>query len=530
MTELQQTYENTPYPSFSYTQTHPDRLATIAAILGMNPPSIGRCRVLEIGCASGGNIIPMALTLPNSHFVGIDFAERQIADGQQIVAALGLTNVQLLAQDILEITADFGQFDYIIAHGIYSWVPVEVREKLLQICQQNLSPQGIVYISYNTYPGWHMMGALREMMLFHTRHLESGSEQVVAARELLQFLAEAVPSGDETFLGAYGTLIKAYGSFVEEQRQEAKAGDELLLHDELELFNQPVYFHEFMTQAAQYGLQYVAEADFAMVMPHGFTPEVTQRLMQMAKSTIGLEQYMDFLRNRTLRQTLLCHETVEVNRRLQPSPALMQQFYVASWATPLPKEVDVTGLAAVQFQATDGTMFATDHPLTKAALLVLGQRQPTAVAFADLVVAAQAFLGQTMGNEDVQLLAVNLLRAFSYSSKLVELHMMALPFVMAVSERPLASPLARYQAQAKLQLVNQRHERVNLDKLSLYLLPFLDGTRTHEDLLALLMQLVAEGIIQVVGEARDTAVVQQQMAQELQTVLNWLAKAALLIG
>ena len=95
----------------------------------MNPPPIDNCRVLEIGCASGGNLIPMAVTLPNSYFVGIDFAERQIADGQQVVAALGLTNVRLLAEDVLQITADFGQFDYIIAHGIYSWVPPEVREK-----------------------------------------------------------------------------------------------------------------------------------------------------------------------------------------------------------------------------------------------------------------------------------------------------------------------------------------------------------------------------------------------------------------
>ena len=531
MTNLQQTYENTPYPSFSYTQTHPDRLATIAAILGMTPPPISHCRVLEVGCASGGNLIPMAVTLPNSHFVGIDFSERQIAAGQQVVDALGLTNVQLLAEDILQITADFGQFDYIIAHGIYSWVPPEVREKLLHLCQHNLTPQGIAYISYNTYPGWHMMGALREMMLFHTRHLEGGQEQVVAARELLHFLAEAVPSSDETFLGAYGTLIKAYGKFVDDQRQEAKAGDELLLHDELELFNQPVYFHEFVAHAQQYGLQYVAEAEFSMVMPNGLEQSVVQQLMKMSKSTIELEQYMDFVRNRTLRQTLLCHEAVTVNRRLRPSPQLMQQFFVASWARPMAKEVDVGGKTAVQFQATDGAIFATDHPLTKAAMLVLGQVRPTAVPFAELVAAAQTYLGREINEQDVQLLAVNLLRAFSYSFKLMELHMMPLPFVNGVSERPLATPLARYQVQANLRVVNQRHERVNLDKISGYLLPFLDGTRDQEALLDLLMQLVAEGTIQVKAEmGEDTAVIRQHMAQELQALLDWLAKAALLIG
>ena len=530
MTDLQQTYENTPYPSFSYTQTHPNRLATIAKVLGMQPAAIDACRVLEIGCASGGNLIPMATTLPHSHFVGIDFSERQIAAGQQVVAALGLTNIELLAKDILTITADFGQFDYIIAHGIYSWVPPEVRQKLLELCQQNLAPQGIAYVSYNTYPGWHMMGALRDMMLFHTRHVEEGQEQVKAARELLHFLAEAVPSNDESFLGAYGTLIKAYGKFVEGQRQEAKAGDELLLHDELELFNQPVYFHEFISQAARYGLQYVAEAEFAMVMPHGFEAAVTQQLMKMAQNAIELEQYMDFVRNRTLRQTLLCHEAVPVKRRLQPTLALLQQFWVASWARPTVKEVDVKGKTAVTFQASDGTAFATDHPLTKAALLYLGQVLPTAVPFNELVAMAQSQLGHQASEGDVQLLAVNLLRGFSYSFKLVELHVMSPSFTTLVSERPLASSLARYQVQANLRVVNQRHERVNLDKISLYLLPFLDGTHSHADLLDLLMQLVAEGTIQVKGAVEDTAVVRRHMADELQAILAWLGKAALLIA
>ena len=201
----------------------------------------------------------------------------------------------------------------------------------------------------------------------------------------------------------------------------------------------------------------------------------------------------------------------------------------------LPKEVDVAGQTAVQFRATDGTMFATDHPLTKAAMLVLGQMRPTAVPFAELVGAAQTFLGSDISEQDVQLLAVNLLRGFSYSFKLVELHVMALPFVATVSERPIASPLARYQVEANLRIVNQRHERVNLDNISRYLLPFLDGTRNHEDLLILLMQLVDKGMILVNVEAEaeeigDTAVNERHMAPELQALLTWLAKAALLIG
>ena len=170
-------YDEVPYVSFPFPQTHPDRLATIATLLGMDPPPVGRCRVLELGCAAGGNLIPMALGLPDSEFVGIDLSTRQIAEGRAAVDALGLQNITLEPVNILEIEADFGQFDYIIAHGVYSWVPADVQDKLLEVCRQNLSPNGVAYVSYNTYPGWRLHGAIRDMMLYHTQDLSDPQEK-----------------------------------------------------------------------------------------------------------------------------------------------------------------------------------------------------------------------------------------------------------------------------------------------------------------------------------------------------------------
>ena len=91
------------------------------------------------------------------------------SDGQAAIAAVGCQNITLKQLDIMDVTPELGQFDYILVHGIFSWVPVPVRDKILQICQQNLAPNGIAYISYNTYPGWHMLGNIRGMMLYHTR-------------------------------------------------------------------------------------------------------------------------------------------------------------------------------------------------------------------------------------------------------------------------------------------------------------------------------------------------------------------------
>ena len=542
MNSLLQSYDEVPYPSLCYTQTHPDRLATIATLLGMDPAPVDDCRVLELGCASGGNVIPMAHALPQSRFVGLDFSARQIAAGREAASALGLENVTLRQMDIMEVTPELGEFDYIIAHGIYSWVPAPVREKMLQICGQQLAPQGVAYISFNAYPGWHMLGALREMMLYHVRAVEDPGARVQAARRLLHFLAGAMPDEAETrssFMGAYGVLLNAYLRFVEEQRRQARAGDELLLHDELEEINQPFYFYEFMEAAGQHGLQYLAETEFPQVMPSEFPLEVKQELLRMARDVVALEQYMDFLRNRTLRQTLLCHEGVAVQRVVRPEVERMAQFRVASRARPLQEELDVRGEAVGRFGSGDGPTFASNHPVTKAAMLTLAQVSPRAMPFAELLAAAQARVyGEDLPaaeqrEEDALVLTANLLQAFSHSLELVELHVHQAPFVVHVSERPVASELARFQAEQGALVVNRRHERVTLDESGRTLLPYLDGSRGPEDLLALVSQLYVEGKIrlEVDGEpVRNLEEARPHLLEELRLVLGWMARAALLVG
>src|SRR5258708_5167974 len=204
------TYDEVPYPNLSHVQSHPDTLATLASLLGLSPAPIENSRILEIGCASGGNLIPMALSLPASTLVGIDYSARQISDGQAAIDAIGLTNVSLRHMNILEITPELGEFDYIIAHGVFSWVPANVREKLLDICKQNLAPAGVAFISYNVYPGWHMLANIRDMMLYHTRNISDPAERVAQARGVLKFLSESGPTADHVrshLLNAYSKVL-----------------------------------------------------------------------------------------------------------------------------------------------------------------------------------------------------------------------------------------------------------------------------------------------------------------------------------
>ena len=192
---LASSYDEVPYSSYPFSQSHPDRLATIAALFGMAAAPVDRCRVLELGCSSGGNLIPIAVQFPESQFVGVDFSRVELDQASSLVSALNLKNVELLHRNILELNADLRPFDYIIAHGVYSWVPDVVQDRILSLCSELLAPMGVAYISYNTYPGWHMRGMIRDMMSYRTAGLQRPEQELLQSsddRRSLPRLARAL--------------------------------------------------------------------------------------------------------------------------------------------------------------------------------------------------------------------------------------------------------------------------------------------------------------------------------------------------
>jgi methyltransferase-like protein/SAM-dependent methyltransferase len=532
--EESNTYDETPYPGMSYSQTHPDRLATVAMLLGLDPAPVEQCRVLALGCASGWNLLPMAYALPGSSILGIDRSARQIQEGQHMVGELGLDNLKLRAMDILDIGPELGCFDYIIAHGVYSWVPAEVQDKLLEVCRQNLAPAGVAYVSYNTYPGWHMLRIIRDMMLYRTRDIVEPQGRAREARALLDFLAESISPESS----AYGNFLNTYAEFLRgELKGMSESGNAFLLHDELEQVNEPLYFHEFMSHAARHGLQYLGEAEFRTMLGSNFAPGVMAHLNELSSSVIDLEQYMDYFRNRTFRQTLLCHESVVVSRSLRPE--ILRQLYVASNAHPVEAELDPQAPTVVQFRGIDGATLSTDHPVSKAAMLCLAERWPRDVRFDELLVLARARLGKdpaTPADEvetDAKVLGTNLLRAYGYSNSLAELHVRAPQIAVQPGEYPAASPVARLQAAHSARVTNLRHERVRLDELDRFLLQQLDGENDRAALAELLLAgPVQDGKLRVQEGDQPVSDVQRAkelLARGLEERLAWLAHAALLV-
>jgi methyltransferase-like protein/SAM-dependent methyltransferase len=471
---LQASYDELAYQSFPFAQTHPDRLATLGWLFGLTPAPIERCRVLEIGCSSGGNLIPVAATLPQSEFVGIDFSAGEIDDGKADVAALSLGNVRLMQMDIKDFGDEFGTFDYVVAHGVYSWVSNDVQDKLLAICARQLSPVGIAYVSYNTLPGWRMRGAVREAMRYHTRQFSDAKTRVAQARAMLDFLAESLH--DDT--SAYGVMLR------EEAERVRQQADFYIFHDYLEEVNEPLYFHQFVERAACQGLRYLAEADFKSMLAGELAPQVVQTLSRIAPDLLQREQFMDFLRNQAFRQTLLVHEGATLTRKL--SPQRIFGLRISTRARPVREAPDEGSGTPEHFRAPDGSGLTTQRPLTKAAMMALAHRSPAAIAFDELCALAHGRLGArgAVATDQRDALASDLMQCFA--AGVVELHSAPSPFVIEAGARPEASAVVRLQASRGAQVTNLRHELVNINEDARRLLRMLDGSRTQEEIAAML--------------------------------------------
>ena len=528
-TPARSSYDEVPYPSIPFVQSHPNRLATVATVFGMEPPPVEGCRVLELGCARGDNLIPLALGLPRGAFVGIDLSAGQIADGRAVLEDLGLENVDLRQMDLLDFPPEMGSFDYVIAHGIYSWVPAEVRDRILDICKRHLNPNGVAYVSYNVYPGWRLRGVVRDIMQFHLNENSDTRARIKKSFALLDFFCDAIP---ET-IAPYRTIF----TNIRRQLTSASHPESILFHELLEEVNEPVYFHQFAAHAAGHGLQFLAEADVSEMQTDSFPPQVSERLQTLAEDIVGREQYLDFLKNKTFRQTLLCHDDVTLRRELQPER--LNGLHVAANLKCEAPEADLRSSEALTFRDSNGVEGSTEHSVTKAALVHLSEIWPEAARFEELAAAARARLvpnsvvmqAASDYDRDTRTLAGNLLKLFTAGS--VELHVHPPQFAREVSERPVASRWARRQAESGPRITNLRHDGIDMSDVSRRLLGLMDGTRDRAQLLEELVRHVTEDGLVVLDEGkpvREPRLIREVLQARLEETLQAAAKSALLTG
>lgn len=519
------TYDTVLYPGYALEQAHPDRLATLATLFGMTPANVSRCRVLELGCGDGLHLISVALGLPEAECVGIDLAAAGLRKGQEVVQVLGLRNVTLRQVNLMDVGRELGQFDFIIAHGIYSWVPPEVRDKLLTICQENLADNGVAYVSYNAYPGSHFRDLVREMMRYHVSEFPDPQQRVDQARAFIKFLAEA------------GTEPTLYQMILHKELERITAfRDSSLFHDDLAAHNTPVYFYQFMEHAARHGLQYLAEAEFSETQTGIVSRATVDVLNQISDSIIAKEQYLDFLRCRRFRQTLLCHAERAIDYTLRLDQ--IAHFSIASSVRPDAADLDLQSRDTVAFLGPKEAVLHTDSPLIKAALVTLHDVWPQAMAFNTLVTMARTACGRgtvapdASVDEDVDILEDALLRG--YAGGVIEFYLHPPGFVLQPGERPVASPLARLQSREGSRVTTLHHRTIAIeDPLGRHFLQLLDGTRDRAALLDDLAAFVASGeavVCQDGAPVQEPAAIRQTLAVGLERKLAEIARLALLVA
>src|SRR5262249_43905300 len=337
-------YDVVDYPSHPQPQTHPARLSAIAGLHAISAASPKRCRFLEVGCGDGATLMPLALAYPDSTFVGIDLSAVAIARGEAMRSTLGLSNLSLVAGDLTKCDPGPEPFDYIMAHGFYSWVPPLVRDALFDLCRKRLAPAGVAYISYNTLPGCHIRRMLWEMLRFHVRDIKVPEDKIQQASALLQFLAQGTVGK-----GAYPDLLRE-----EAKRLADKTDRAVLYHDDLSDINDPVTITDFVARARKFGLEFLAEAEY-FEMTEDVSPSAVGLLRGLAARDVILkEQYLDFLKARRFRQTLLCRAEAPLNRVADAGAVL--GFSVLGELASDPKPANLSPGVAIQFKGGSGSI------------------------------------------------------------------------------------------------------------------------------------------------------------------------------
>lgn len=292
---VQVLYESRAYPAMSHPLSDP-AVSGVGALLGglqIRHPS--QARILEIGCCSGLNLIPLALRWPESEFLGIDLSGASIETANELAAAAGVQNVRFLAADLREFDPGPEPFDWIIAHGFLSWVPDEVKSALFSFCRKHLAPTGIATVSFNVEAGWRP----RFPIISKARAiLAAGAADRMAA---LAVLKSVTPAGSPDLAILDDMLAK---------------GEEILAFDDFGPVNDPWSFETFVHTSHAAGLRYLGETDPSTHFPTQISAEQRAQIQSSSPHPLAFHSTLDELSGRTFRSAILCRDDAPIDPRI----------------------------------------------------------------------------------------------------------------------------------------------------------------------------------------------------------------------
>ncbi|MDX2050318.1 MAG: class I SAM-dependent methyltransferase [Rickettsiaceae bacterium] len=506
-------YDQVNYESYPYPQSSPIHLRTIGGVFGLNAPDLANARILELGCAAGGNIIPFAYMYPNSKCVGVELSKNQVEQGTNLIEKLGIKNIELKHMSITDIDESFGEFDYIIAHGVFSWVPRLVQDKILEICSKNLSKNGIAYISYNTLPGWNMIKSIREMMLYHSQGFSDEREKVVQARLLLQFIKDATVDNNS----AYSKLLQTEAEMLAQQP------DHYIRHDHMEDDNHPCYFHDFMARANEIGLQYLGDSSLPSMYLGNIPNKAAEKLAEI-KDIVRSEQYMDYVTNRRFRSTLLCKSDIVLNRNLVHTD--IEKFFITANITPEKPISDInleSNIDTAKFYAYNSKdqMISTASPPMKAIFYALAENSCKMLKTDEIVALAAKKLKNVTAQQIKQEFLANGLKLVLAGYLGIKLDGPA--YKSEPSQKPKVSELVRAQCEYMpgLWVTNLKHERIGINLLDKVAFRYFDGKHTLEEVRSKVLERILLGELSI-NKNEQKLEDKDEITKELTTIFGFL--------
>jgi SAM-dependent methyltransferase len=453
-----------PYRTLPQRESNPARLGAVARVLGVDAPSVGACSVLEIGCGTGGNLIPLAARYPESRFVGIDLSGRQIQEALLRVQELGLNNITFQHVDVSDYSHKPGAFDYILCHGVYSWVPEDVQQRILGLMVEALSTQGVAYISYNVLPGWYQRGALRDILTFGSSLVGSAHSET-RVRKALEFLEVVASSrsGEQDL----------YGAYLHDALRRLRDSDiSYIAHEYLEEHNNPCTFSQFMTKATAVGLQFLSESRPVFSSINDISTASQGVLTEIGDDLVAREQALDLFRNRSFRETLLCHSHHTLKRDLRAS-ALRDVVAVADYI-PFASAGPPAYAGAKRFkEVASGREISLPSGLYADVLTKIASYHAAGIRVGSLV--------DQFTTSEAELLAA---AAMLWSSGFITLEQLPIPAATSLDGAPHLSHVARFQRDRGESIVTLRHQAFSPSVSEAELLKRIDGAKTFAEVIA----------------------------------------------
>jgi SAM-dependent methyltransferase len=273
----------------------PVKLRLVAALNGFAPPPAHDFDYCELGCAHGDTTAALAAAFPDARFVGVDLNADHIRSARALAREGQLTNIRFFERDFEALLTDeLPNFDFIVAHGVLSWIGPIKRKAVLDLARAKLKPGGLLYVSYNVLPGWAAVEPLRQLILGRAA-LASGNT-LERARHGVDFAKRMAGGGAEYFSSNPGA--QAMLSTME------KHGLPYVVHEYLHAHWVPMYFAQVATEMAASDLYFVGQLPLYLNYRDIAIPPGLADVFREVGDRITFESLKDFALNEYFRKDL----------------------------------------------------------------------------------------------------------------------------------------------------------------------------------------------------------------------------------